>query len=51
MTGGQNLGSQQGDMKRHIVAVHEGKKLHKCLLCKPHVVKVHEGKKSHKRLK
>ena len=45
-------------MKKHFVAVHEGKKPHKCPIChygtankghlKKHIESVHEGKKPHK---
>ena len=50
--------STQGNLKKHIKAVHEGKKLHKCSICDyscslkidlmKHIENVHDGKKSHK---
>ena len=49
---------QKHNLKIHIYAIHEGKKLHKCSICdlsfaqkqylKIHVYSLHEGKKSHK---
>ena len=50
--------SQKGDLKKHVVSVHEEKKPFKCEICdyscslknnmKRHVESVHEGKKAFK---